>query len=603
MADCSEGARSFMRNYVLAILFCMAAVSGAAQEVRLNVTQGDEALRDTLNQASLSLDLKRDGATAPQDYVAAARADYRRLLAGLYSEGYYGGTISILLDGIEASRLDPLVRRPSVATVEINVEPGPRFSFGQVSVAPLAPGTQMPEAFAAGGIARSQEIENAAASAITGWREAGRPLARTAGQSVIADHPNETLDVALSIAPGPVLTFGNITTTGTERIDPARVIEIAGIPQNAIFNLEAINRAEANLRRSGAFSSASVIEAETAEGETLPLTISVTEHRPRRIGAGVEYSSVTGLTLSGFWLHRNLLGGAERLRLHGEVTGLSGGTAGLDYTIGAAFLRPATFRSDTDFYADALFEQLDEPNYLHRDLSLEAGIIRRIRDDVIIEYGIGYNTGQVTDALGHRSYDLLYLNLSGQRDGRDDQIDPTRGYYGALELTPFAGISGVGSGLRVQFDGRLYRSFGTRDFVTLAYRGQFGSVIGANAADVPADYLFFSGGGGSVRGQPYQSLAIDLGGGNMIGGTSYFASQFETRIGVSEKIDLVGFYDFGMVSEDIHPFSDHRFHAGAGFGLRYDTGLGPLRFDIATPVSGNDAGNGIEIYLGIGQAF
>jgi hypothetical protein len=50
-----------------------------------------------------------------------------------------------------------------------------------------------------------------------------------------------------------------------------------------------------------------------------------------------EYSTVSGLTLSGYWL-RNLLGGAERFRVDG-VTGLSGGTGGIDYS-GATYLRP-----------------------------------------------------------------------------------------------------------------------------------------------------------------------------------------------------------------------------------------------------------------------
>jgi len=43
-------------------------------------------------------------------------------------------------------------------------------------------------------------------------------------------------------------------------------------------------------------------------------------------------------------------------------------------------------------------------------------------------------------------------------------------------------------------------------------------------------------------------------------------------------------------------------HAGAGIGLRYDTGFGPIRLDLAAPVSG-DTGEGAQIYIGIGQAF
>ena len=41
---------------------------------------------------------------------------------------------------------------------------------------------------------------------------------------------------------------------------------------------------------------------------------------------------------------------------------------------------------------------------------------------------------------------------------------------------------------------------------------------------------------------------------------------------------------------------------GAGLGLRYDTGLGPIRLDVAAPVRGS-TGDGVQIYIGLGQAF
>ncbi|MFB1023823.1 MAG: BamA/TamA family outer membrane protein, partial [Octadecabacter sp.] len=137
----------------------------------------------------------------------------------------------------------------------------------------------------------------------------------------------------------------------------------------------------------------------------------------------------------------------------------------------------------------------------------------------------------------------------------------------------------------------------------LALRGQIGSILGADAADVPASYLFYSGGGGTVRGQPRQSLAVDLGGGNEIGGTSFFGAQFEARVDVTDTIGVVGFYDTGFVGTDAIPFENGDWHAGAGLGLRYDTGIGPIRLDLATPASGDEAGQRIEVYIGIGQSF
>ncbi|MEL6958586.1 MAG: autotransporter assembly complex family protein [Pseudomonadota bacterium] len=587
-----------------AAAFSVCATVASAQDVTLTVSPSDDDLVATLTAASASLTLERDGATAAQDYVAAARADYEQLLTGLYAEGYYGGTISILVDGIEAARLDPLARRSSVTTVQLRVTPGPRFTFGRADVAPLAPGTTLPEAFAVGEVARAGVISDAAANAVDEWRAIGRPLAEPVAQSISADHPEEALNVEVIIDPGPELSFGALIIEGNEAVRTDRIRDIAGLPEGVTYDPELITRAEANLRRTGAFSSATIIEGDAPEGDTLPLTLSVVEQTPRRVGAGIEFSSVSGLTLSGFWMHRNLLGGAERLRIEGEVTGLSGGTGGVDYSLGATFLRPATFRQDTDFYANSLIEQQDEPAFFQRDFNIEAGIIRRLRNSGnVIEYGLGYQTGEVRDSDGERTYSLLYAPVTGTTDRRNDPFDATSGYYATLTIAPFVGLSDTDDGVRIVGDARYYLSFGEEDRVTLAFRGQLGSVIGADPTSVPADYLFFSGGGGTVRGQPYQSLAIDLGGGEERGGTSFFGAQLEARVGVTDTIGVVGFYDVGLISADENPFSDNEMHAGAGLGLRYDTGIGPIRLDVATPTIGDDAGQRVEVYIGIGQAF
>ncbi|KAG1647799.1 hypothetical protein GQR58_030324 [Nymphon striatum] len=369
----------------LALTAWMAPSVLGAQDVRLDAPDSSDELRSALTAASLSLALSRDGADAPQDYIAAARADYRRLLTGLYSEGYYGGTISILVDGIEASRIDPLMPRNSVSNVVLSVTTGPRFTFGRADIAPLARGTELPEAFSTGNVARSDDIGDAARAAVSGWRDVGHPLADTSGQSITARHPDEQLDVTISVDPGPELTFGNVTVTGNEAVRTERVLAIAGVPTGT-FDPAMITRAEANLRRTGAFSSAAITEGTAPDGTMLPLTLSVVEQTPRRVGAGIEYSTVS------------------------------------------------------DFYVNASAEQLDEPSFFERDAHVEAGIIRRIRDDVVLEYGLGYAVGEISDSLGDRNYSLFYAPIEGTKDRRDNALDPNTGYYANLLVSPFVGI-------------------------------------------------------------------------------------------------------------------------------------------------------------------
>lgn len=586
----------------------------AAQEVSLTVTTGDDALEAALRGNSLTFALQADNDHDAVEYVAAARADYRRLLTALYSQGYYGGTISITIDGREAAGLAPFDEPNASQQIDITVDPGPLFRFGTASVTPLVANTPLPEGLTRGEVASSTLIEEAAHAGVDGWRHAGYPLAQVAGQDIRAIHAERRLDAEVTLAPGPQLTFGPLAVDGNERMRTERIIAIAGLPEGELYDPDDIERASSRLRRTGVFASAALIEGDApGPGATLPVTAQVQEMPLHRLGFGAEVSSTEGITLSAFWLHRNLWGGAERLRLEAEVSRIEGGfglgDSGPDVRLGASFERPATLGPDIDLTADLTFQRLDQPAYLLNQLEGSVGLIRHARDGVTQKAGVGLIIAREETTWRDRDYVLATLPLGTTYERRDDPIDATKGWFLDLEATPFIGISGGDSGARLYADARFYHSFGDTRRLTLALRGQAGTVLGADILDTPADFLFYSGGGGSVRGQEFQSLALGnsevsaVPVGSSIGGRSFLGLQAEARLHVTDAISAVGFYDAGMIDSEAWPGSGALWHAGAGIGLRYDTAIGPIRFDLATPVTGPDAGDKVQVYIGIGQAF
>ncbi|MFN3663717.1 autotransporter assembly complex protein TamA [Yoonia sp.] len=560
---------------------------------------------DALTAASLLLSL--EDTAGPQDYVAAARADYRRLLTALYAEGYYSGTVSITVDGAEAANISPLAVTSAIGEVVITVNSGPAFTFGQVSIAPVPPETEFPADLGPTERARSGEIRTAANAGVTAWRELGYPLAGIDTQQIVARHADEKLDVTVGLNPGPQLRFGELEVNGNFRVRPERIREIAGLPVGEIYSPDAVDAAETRLRRTGTFNSVALrIGEEPGPDETIPVRAQVDEAALRRIGFGIELSSVEGLTLSTFWLHRNFLGGAERLRVDASVSDISGETGGTDYSLRASFARPATFGADTDFYIEAEVSRQDEPTFLIDKFEIETGLTRYLTDDLTVRAGIGLLTAREETELGERDYTLVILPLRATLDRRDNAANAASGYYLDGRATPFVSIDGELNGARLYGDARVYRSFGENDGLTLAARGMVGSLVGADISDAPADFLYYSGGGGTVRGQPYQSLGVEtLVGGDVVttGGTSFLGGQFEARFDIRENLSLVGFYDVGYIGETAVPGESGDWHAGAGIGARYDTGIGPIRLDIGTPASGDDAGGSVQVYIGIGQAF
>ncbi|MEO0750276.1 MAG: BamA/TamA family outer membrane protein [Pseudomonadota bacterium] len=575
----------------------------SASEVVLQLPPGAQGLDGHLRGASLSVETAAKDDATPQDIMAAARADYGRMAAALYEVGYYGGVVSVLVDGREAANISPLAQTRAVSQVVIQVEPGPLFTFSRASVAPLAPGTELPEGFAPGRPAFSGVIGDAARASVEAWRDAGHAKVEIRDQGLTADHRNAQLSAEITLAPGPRLRFGNLIVTTPGNVRPERVVEIAGLPTGEIYAPEELKRANERLRRTGAFSSVVLEDAETIRPvDTLDINATLADAPPRRIGFGAELSSLEGLGLSGFWMHRNLFGGAERLRLDAEVSGIGGDSGGIDYSVGFRYDRPATFTPDTSLFFAGRAQQLEEPDFRERSIRLGGGVSHIFSDELTGDIGLAYQFSDVRDAFGSRELQHILIPSRLTYDSRDVELNATKGAFAEVEFTPFVGLDNDAAGARIFVDVRSYVSLTADNRFVFATRGQLGSVAGARAFEVPPGMLFFSGGAGTVRGQDFKSLGIPFTPAIQVGGRSFAAISAEIRANITGPWGAVGFVDYAKVSRGsvFDGFTDD--HAGAGFGVRYDTGLGPIRVDVATPI-GSNAGENFELYVGIGQAF
>ena len=589
-----------------AALICLALAAlpaSALDRVTLEAEGAGSGLTANLRAASLLLEAEAAGVTDPQELLAAARAEYGRMVGVLYGAGYYGGAVSVRLDGREAAEFAPLDMPRAVSEIVVRVDPGQRFAFSRAEVAPLAPGTELPEGFAVGEIARSDLIRSATSAAVTGWRVAGHARAAPGKARIVADHRSAELDARIAILPGPPVTLGRLVVRGQERMRESRVRAIAGFPEGAPYDPAHLEQAAQRLRRTGSFASVALSEAETlGPGNTLDVAATLIEAPLRRFGFGAEIDTQDGLRLSAFWLHRNLLGGAERLRVEGEVGGIGSNISGRDYRFAVRFSRPATFTPDTTLTLGATAETVSERDFDARRFGLEVGVARIFSDRLTGEAALGYLYERSEDATGTRTRAGLTLPVTLRYDRRDDPQDARRGYFVAATAMPFLGLQGADSGGQLRLDARGYLPAGDR--LVFAARAQLGSVVAADIDRTPRQFLFLSGGAGTVRGQPYRSLGVERPANAqtvLIGGRGFAGLSAELRAGVTDSIGVVGFADAGIVSASSF-LSGGEWHAGAGVGLRYATGIGPIRVDVAAPLRGS-TGDGWQLYVGIGQAF
>lgn len=591
----------------------MVVATGAAalQDVRLSAPGATEQLETRLRNASLLLSTETETDDV-QEVLAAARAEYSRLLGVLYDEGYFGGVITITVDGREAATLSPLDPPPGIDRIDVTVQPGPLYRFSRAEVDPLARGTELPEGFRVGEPARVPAIRGAVESAVRGWRDTGYAKADVAAQTITARHAQERVDAAIDVATGPRVRFGAFDVTGNRNVREDAIRRIAGFPEGERFSPARMERSANRLRDTGAFRSVAMTEAPDLQpGAVMPVTTTVVEELPRRFGFGAEIDSSDGFGLTAFWLHRNLFGGAESLRFDGEIAGVGadladGGSEGFEgenFSLDVRFVRPATLNPDTDLVLSLSVRDENEPDYSSQSIELSAGFSRNIRDLFTADAAIGYVYSRDEDESGVTEYSLLTFPLRATSDRRDDQLNPTGGWYANASITPFAGLNDAsGSGARLRFDGRAYRGLGPEDRFIGAARIQAGSIIGAELTEVPNQYRFYSGGGGTVRGHEFESLGVTLPSGQGSGGASFLGLSLEARVGLRENLQGVAFVDYGYIGENAFPDDTGGDQAGAGLGLRYISPIGPIRLDIAVPVAG-ESDSDFQFYVGIGQAF
>ncbi len=576
------------------------------ESVNLNIAGENKDVVDLIKSASLLWARRSETDAAAVDVFADAQAEYGRLIEVLYNAGYFSPVINIRLDGREAAEIAPLDAPQLITTVDLVIDPGPRFTFAQARVQPLTRQTELPIGFAVGKTASTGVIREAVTAGIDGWRKVGFAKAAVAAQNLVADHDAGTLSAAIDLEPGPKLRFGDLTVTGNVKMRTNRIRKIAGLQVGETYSSIELERAAERLRRTGIFSSVAIEEADTIVApDLLPLTLTVSEAKPRRYTFGVEVSSLEGLNLSGEWLHRNMFGGGERFNVGFEVNNISSSLSGTDYTFSIGLERPASPFPDTTGGVSFDLEHLDEEDFRLNSGELGLNFNHVFSSELSVNVGVTYSYVAGSDVIGDFTYRTLNLPLGVTWDRRDVPSDATKRFLIDAELKPFLGFGSTEDGARLTFDTRGYYPVDEAKRFVVAARIQGGSIIGASALGAPRDELFYSGGGGTVRGQPYQSLGIEVAtpdGPVETGGTTFLGGSLEGRFKINETYGAVAFFDVGTVSDGGLGDGGGKVHSGAGIGLRYQTGFGPLRVDLAAPVGGT-TGDGVQVYVGLGQAF
>jgi len=463
-----------------------------------------------------------------------------------------------------------------------------------------------------------------------------RGFASASVEVVLTMVDGSRLTIDFKVTEGPQSIIDHVLIVGNVKTD-IRVIEREiQLQEGQPLGLQAMFDTRRRLGALGLFRRVRIEEIPHGESNRRDVLITVEEAPSTTIGygGGLELSErlakdEAGGAVSRFELaprgffeigRRNIRGKNRSANLYTRLSLRSGFDEGdgggqfsfAEYRVIGVFREPLTFGWNADVTITGAFEQGVRSTFNFRRRGITGELLRRLTPQVRVgaRYTFSNTTifdQQLTEEGDQATIDRVFpqVNLSAigssiARDTRDDALEPTRGYFMSAEGSVASRFLGGQVGfIRSYVQAQGYRSLSSSRRVVFAGRAAVGLADGLPREitttdvsgnpitqiieDLPASERFFAGGDTSVRGFALDSLGTArtlTPSGFPRGGNGLVLLNAELRFPVIGNLGAGIFVDAGNVFERVSQMDAAELRATAGFGLRYRSPVGPLRFDV-----------------------
>jgi outer membrane protein insertion porin family len=443
--------------------------------------------------------------------------------------------------------------------------------------------------------------------------------------------------VQLTVAadPGPEAVFGPVNIEGNVSVGDAVIRRELAFNEGDQYQVSRLTETQRRLYKLELFQFANVVprlpENQTAQ---VPVTVTVAEGKHRRLQFAGGYGSEEKARGRINWRHVNFGGGARTGEVEAKASSLEQGVRG-------SFTEPFLLQRGLSMRVSGSTWWADEPVYEYRSsggrigltkdfsragIAGERGVRNVISATFIQEYedykisATALNDPTFRDELialgldpetGRGSGTVAALEVDFERNTSQQPLDPRQGYVINTHIEkagPFL-LRGTFEYTELTGEVRGYLPAGSR-FVW-ANRVRSGTIAGPSSALIPFYKRYFVGGSSSVRGWGRYQVSPLTQSGQPIGGRTMMEVSTEARFNVRGKLGAVLFVDGGNVWEGPWEVQVNKLRWAAGPGVRYDTPIGPMRFDLGVQLNpieglvleGNPERRRWRVHFSIGQAF
>ena len=423
--------------------------------------------------------------------------------------------------------------------------------------------------------------------------------------------------------PGKLAHFGPVEVSGNRSVSDRIIERELAYKPGDLYRRSLVRETQRRLYGMQLFQFASVEPlGVNDQPDDVPTRVTVAEGNHQRINFGVGYGSEENARVDTEYHHLNFLGGARTAGVHARWSSLDRGVR-LDFNqpyflapnfaLGAeaqdwyTYTRPIARRSPVEGDADSQGERhhVGVVSFTERDAApSNLELADPTQRNALISLGFDPETAEQHGTL-------TAIGFDAQRSTADNVLNARHGYQLVFHIEQAGGfLPGTFNYWSVSGDARHYLPI--TSWLVWANRAQFGNIdpLHGDPANVPFAKKYFLGGATSIRGWGRYEVS-PLSEGLPVGGDSMFAFSSEMRAPLSGKFGAVLFLDGGNVWAESWGIRFNDLLYAVGPGLRYQTPIGPVRFDFGYQlnripgllVNGVEESRRWRVHFSIGQAF
>ena len=417
------------------------------------------------------------------------------------------------------------------------------------------------------------------------------------------------IDLAFSFEKGKLARFGHINIKGNHKTRDKVIRRELKIKEGGIFSGTDLRVSRENVNRLGFFEPGSVVfntVSRPGSDDVIDIDITIKERNTGQISLGAGYSTATGAFLQASVAQNNFLGKGQNLSLSLSLSKVNK-TYNLGFT--EPYLYDSKWTAGGDIYSQNN-NASSSLSYKRQGFDLRLGY-------PIFEYTRLFGTYKFEDTKINSVNDptinedlenglASMLRVSTIRDLRNNTFEPSDGYYLSLS-SEYAGLGGIKKWFKLEMDTRyFYRVWGDLVFRSRLYASRIYEV---DDRAIPRTEKFTLGGARNLRGYPFEGigpkLVVETEKGKVVynkGGefAAYTSLEFEHPLAREAGLKWVLFFDAGDAGQvdDINLYMDY------GFGLRWFSPIGVLRFEWGFPINTDETTvSDSQFFFDIGQLF